>query len=257
MKTLKLVVLVSFCTFISCKKTNDYEVKEFEFAVYENAPMFIDEYMYDKEVRQAKRITVNDIEWFLIDWNKNGRFNDIGIDYFGVKSAFRKRPICEVLKQQNYLNHNLSTYLVDKESEFLIPKHVEYNPTNSLSYITEFIPLELGDGTLFNNSDFKKYNKTVIYFWATWCKPCLRTLDKVNKESELLNSKRINFIPIYYQSSHKDVEALFTENNYSFKPIGVSDRGALTYHLESMPTVYVFNSEGKLIAEDFELDMMN
>lgn len=249
-----IVAFIMHFFFSACNKSEKFDIEEFEFAVYEDAPIFSDEYMYDKEQRKAIKVSSDKLEWYLVDWNMNGIFNETGIDYYGVKSPFKQRPVCSLLEEKSYFNHNSKTYVIDEKTGFFESNITNENTTNTLNYITEFIPLELGNGTILKFDEFRKYEKTIIYFWATWCKPCLRTLEKVNNQLDSLKSEKVNFVPVYYQSSSSDVVELFQKNGYSFKPLEITDNTAIVYQINAMPTVYVFNSKGELVAENFDLD---
>lgn len=62
--------------------------------------------------------------------------------------------------------------------------------------IPDFELQSANDNSYYNLKDLKGENLTVIDFWATWCKPCISALPKLNKLSEEFKDKGVNFIGI-------------------------------------------------------------
>lgn len=254
MKKTFLIALILFGFLPSCTNPKPETVEIFEFAVYENKPIFIDEYLYDKEFKKSVKMTFEKTEWYLLDWNDNGIYNEVGIDYFGVKSPFKNRPIISILKEENYLNHNRKSYIIDKKTNFRRLKKTELRQENPISYISNFIPIELTDGTVLEKEILKGYDKTVIYFWATWCAPCVKKLEKIELTKEKLIADNINFVPIYYMCSFNAVKELNEKKGLNFAPKEVSELSSLNYQISGLPETYVFDKNGLLIAETFAVE---
>lgn len=242
-----------FSFFNSCKKSKSSVVEIFEFAVYDNEPIFVDEYLYKKENKNGIKFSSNDTEWYLIDWNNNGIYNDVGIDYYGVKSPFKRRPIVSLLEDVSILNHDEVTYTIESETNFRELKKSDFKPENSVSYISNFIPIELSDGTILESNILRDYEKTVIYYWATWCAPCIDKLEQIELNRKQLDVEKVNFIPIYYGCTYGDVIKLNEKKGLNFNPIEVSNRSAISYQIAGLPETYVFDKNGKLIAEKFSI----
>lgn len=253
-KTLIIILLISFGFLISCTESKNEDIEIFEFAIYDNVPLFVDEYLYTKETRNGIRLVSDQTEWYLIDWNNDGTFDEIGIDYYGVKSPFKRKPILAILKEQNVFNHNAKSYSIEKETRFREIIETELHPKNEISYISDFIPIILADGKILNSDILNNFDKTVIYFWATWCAPCVKKLEQVERLKNQLSDKRINFIPINYKSGLGSVLELNEKKNISFEPIEISERSALEYQVLALPETYVFDRNGKLIAEEFRIE---
>lgn len=227
-------------------------LKDFSFATFENKPIFIDEYLFEKETKKAIKFQTGASHWYLVDWNENGIFNELGIDYYGVKSPFKSRPILSILKKINILNHNGISYSLTQKSNF---KKLEINDSiqeSLISYITDFIPIELKGDEEIEKDLLGEYDKTVIYFWASWCRPCVEKLSYLETKKEELKQQNINFIPIYYKCSHNAVMEEIKKRKLSFNPIELSERSALSYQVGAVPEIYVFDRNGKLISETFE-----
>lgn len=254
MKKTIIIIFILFSFLNSCSNTKPETIESFKFAVYENKPVFEDEYLYGYETRKSVKKTYGKTEWYLLDWNNNGIFNEIGIDYYGVKSPFKNRPIVSILEETNSLNHNGITYSINEKTNFSELLKIDLNPENETSYISDFIPIELTDGTTLETNVLDGYDKTVIYFWATWCAPCINKLEEIETKKEQLKRNKINFIPIYYKCSFGDVVKLNKEKGLSFPPREVSNLTALSYQISALAEVYVFDKNGKLIAENFNLE---
>jgi len=109
----------------------------------------------------------------------------------------------------------------------------------------------LTDGTILEEDILKSYDKTVIYFWATWCAPCVSKLEEMEPLKEKLIADKINFVPIYYKCSFSAVKELNKEKGLNFDLKEVSEWSALSYQISGLPETYVFDQGGLLIAETF------
>jgi thiol-disulfide isomerase/thioredoxin len=254
MKKTHIIILLILGYLISCSKPKAVITENFEFAVYENEPVFVDEYLFDRENKNSIKLTSDKTVWYLLDWNKNGIYNEVGIDYYGVKSPFKNRPIISILKEKNYLNHNGQTYFIDKESNFRELIKTDFKVDNEISYISNFIPIELSDGKILTADILNGFDKTVIYYWATWCAPCVEKLEQIESIKGNLVSNKVNFVPIYHKTSYNSVKELNEKKGLSFDPKEVSDLSALNYQISALPETYVFDKDGILIAESFSVE---
>ncbi|WP_369674733.1 TlpA family protein disulfide reductase, partial [Nonlabens dokdonensis] len=219
MKKALIILFIFFICFYSCKNPEQNITVNFEFAVYDNEPIFVDEYLYKKEIKNGIRLSENQTEWYLIDWNGNGIYNETGIDYYGVKSPFKRRPILSLLGENSTLNHNEISYSIKSNSEYRKLNETIFEPQNRISYISSFIPIELSDGNTLISDNFINYDKTIIYYWATWCAPCVEKLEQVELNRKQLESKKINFVPIYYGCTYGDVIKLNEKKGLNFNTI--------------------------------------
>jgi len=254
MKKIFTIVLFLFGLMISCSNPKSETIESFEFAIYDDLPIFEDEYLYSKEFRKGLKFISDETEWYLIDWNQNGIYSEIGVDYYGVKSPFKNRPIVAILKEENFLKHNEKTFSIEKETNFRSLKVTSLKLDNKISYISNFIPIELTDGSVLENAILESYDKTVIYYWATWCAPCVKKLEQVENNRKQLERLNINFIPIYSGCHLNEVIELNEKKGFNFAPMEVSEKSAVSYQISGLPETYVFDKNGNLIAERFELE---
>ncbi len=248
-----ILIFLIFTVSISCKEKDISTTVEFSFATHENKPLFVDEYLFNKETKKGKKLNSRSTEWFLIDWNGNGKFDELGIDYYGVKSPFKSRPILSILKRKNTLNHNGISYYLKQKSGFTKLEMADSNTSSKVSYISNYIPIELAGGEKIEKDVLENSEKTVIYFWASWCRPCVEKLVYMETQKEELNKRNINFIPIYYKSSYASVREEINKRNLGIIPIELSEKSGQQYQVGALPETYVFNRKGELVGESFDL----
>lgn len=239
--------------FYSCRGQLQEEKVSFDFPVYNNEPMFADEYLYPKKQKNGIKISNNELEWYLIDWDENGKFNDIGTDYFGVKSPWRKNPITKKLSDTSYFRHDNELFMIMKSSNYLEAFFSTKKVATNISYISNYIPIELSNGTILDKSILKGHSITVIYFWASWCSPCIQNLIEITLSKNALSNHKINFIPIFYECSKESVLEIFKKKKLNFEPLELSEKSAILYQIYSLSQTFVFDEEGKLISEEFNV----
>jgi len=97
-------------------------------------------------------------------------------------------------------------------------------------------PVKIGDiapninitDTILNcPKDFTLKNKFIVLeFWATWCKPCLKAVPKLNLlEEKFSKNKNLVFLSITDESREKVMKTL---RNIHFKSIVISDQSGIT-----------------------------
>lgn len=93
-------------------------------------------------------------------------------------------------------------------------------------------------------------NKVVILnFWATWCRPCIVEMPSLNKLQTL--SSNLAILPII--SSSDDVSKTrsfyrrYKLNELDYF-IDETDLTTSSYKVQEVPTSYIFNKQGRLVA---------
>lgn len=92
---------------------------------------------------------------------------------------------------------------------------------------------------------------TIISFWATWCKPCLRELQAVNAElDEWQAATNVKLVAISTDDSRTRVRvpALVKSKNWQFE-IYVDANGDLqrSMNILSIPHTLILNASGEII----------
>lgn len=99
--------------------------------------------------------------------------------------------------------------------------------------------------------DLSKLKGNVVYldFWASWCKPCIKSFPWMKQMKTTYASQGLEIIAVNLDKNRKLAEA-FLENmdvnfQIAFDPKGDS---ATTYKLRGMPSSYLIGRDGKLYA---------
>jgi len=240
-KNMKYLILIIVATILSCEPNNinqGLKYSVFEFPVYNNEPLFEDEYLYEKQSKKCLTEKVNKIVVYHFDWNDNGIYKEYGVDYVGVKSSLENRPTIIKLDTINSIGINGINYVLKiQESGSDLSQDVNLLYAD-LSLINELTPMILGNGK--NYYPEIRSDSTVIYFWATWCRPCIETLKNINVQK--LSESGVKLIPIAYNCSGS--KEFLKENNLNFEDLIISEMSAEVYNIKSMPKQYtIFKSK--------------
>ena len=115
---------------------------------------------------------------------------------------------------------------------------------------TEIVDFELEDlsGATRRLSDFR--GKVVLLnFWATWCGPCRFEMPSMEKLHQRLNAKGLEIVAVNLQEDRSSVKQFVDEYGLSF-PVLLDTTGRIgaTYGARSIPTTYIVDREGFVIA---------
>lgn len=95
-------------------------------------------------------------------------------------------------------------------------------------------------------------NKYVILdFWASWCGPCMKEIPNFKRIHDLYSGKGLQIISISADANENDWLKALTGNNKRW--LNDLDRdGSICklYKVEYYPTIYLIDSEGKIVAKD-------
>jgi thiol-disulfide isomerase/thioredoxin len=115
---------------------------------------------------------------------------------------------------------------------------------------TEIVDFELQDlsGVSRRLSDFR--GKVVfLNFWATWCGPCRFEMPSMEKLYKRLKDEGLEIVAVNLQEDRSSVEQFVDEYGLSF-PVLLDTTGRIgaTYGARSIPTTYIVDREGLVIA---------
>lgn len=107
------------------------------------------------------------------------------------------------------------------------------------------LPTKAGEMSL------KDYKGRVVYldFWASWCKPCIKSFPWMQTLQETYRDQGLEVIAVNLDKN-RDLAEAFLEKvevgfTVAFDPIGDS---AKAYRLKGMPTSYLIDRKGNLVA---------
>ena len=99
--------------------------------------------------------------------------------------------------------------------------------------------------------DLSKLKGNVVYldFWASWCKPCIKSFPWMKQMKTTYASQGLEIIAVNLDKDRKLAEAFLKKMDVNFK-IAFDPKGdsATTYKLRGMPSSYLIGRDGKLYA---------
>jgi cytochrome c biogenesis protein CcmG/thiol:disulfide interchange protein DsbE len=101
------------------------------------------------------------------------------------------------------------------------------------------------DGTSWQLSRFVG-KPMLVYFWATWCPPCLDELP-ILKELSDQYADRVQFVGLAVDSPAQDVAKLVRAHDLRY-PIAAADHDTMdTWNAHSLPSSYLVDAKGQIV----------
>lgn len=95
----------------------------------------------------------------------------------------------------------------------------------------------------------KKY--VLIDFWASWCKPCRKEIPNLKQIYGKHNANGFDIVSISIDENEAQWKKAVEKEGLTWSNIRDTDKTiASKYHVASVPTMYIINGEGKLVAEN-------
>ena len=101
------------------------------------------------------------------------------------------------------------------------------------------------DGQTMSLTKMRDGKGAIVFFWATWCPHCRRTLSDINKGIETIRSKGIKVILVDVGEDAAAVRSYFQKNNMQFDCfLDENSAVAEQYQLIGVPTFFLLNKDG-------------
>jgi thiol-disulfide isomerase/thioredoxin len=101
-----------------------------------------------------------------------------------------------------------------------------------------------------NYEDLKGEKLTVIDFWATWCKPCLKSIPAINAIYEQYKDKGVSFISINCDGPRSIAKAGPISQSLKIQyPVllDIDSTVKTQLNLSAFPTLIIVNAKGKIV----------
>jgi thiol-disulfide isomerase/thioredoxin len=99
-------------------------------------------------------------------------------------------------------------------------------------------------------SDLKGEKLTVIDFWTTWCKPCIKAIPELNSIYENFNNKGVSFISINCDGPRSIAKAIPMSTSLKIVyPVllDINSDVKNQLNLSAFPTLIIVNAQGKIV----------
>ena len=116
-------------------------------------------------------------------------------------------------------------------------------------HIQKFLNYESPDEDLFKG-------KTIILeFWATWCKPCIKSIPHINNLVDKFGCDSVLFVSISKESPRKVEYLLKKKTLKSYVAIDLNGKTNINYKIRYIPKAFVIDSYGRIAWEGYPLGL--
>lgn len=214
-------------------------------------PVCEDEYLYIETVRNSVEINYqNEFKIVYLDWNKDGIFREKGVDYFAMKFPDGNLSCYHLVDYIDTVLFNDRVLALDHLKMEFIQIEGE-NKFVEKKFMTKFSSVLLYDTSALAMEGFE-FDDSVVYFYASWCGPCIEKLKIINDFKCDLTK---NFIPIALQSSQSSLDKIFSKEKFNFPLYIAAEKIGTDYEIRSFPTVFYIDSSFTITERANTLDV--
>lgn len=98
--------------------------------------------------------------------------------------------------------------------------------------------------------ELKGEKLTVIDFWATWCKPCIKAIPELNKVYEKFKDQGVSFISINCDGPRSIAKAVPMSNSLKIAfplLLDINSEVKNQLNLAAFPSLVIVNAAGKIV----------
>ena len=93
-------------------------------------------------------------------------------------------------------------------------------------------------------------NILMVDFWASWCIPCKRSFPWLNKINQTYKQSGLSVLGVNLDENREDADEFLNKVPAEFEIIfDPQGQHASYYELKAMPSSFIFDREGKLVAQ--------
>ncbi len=101
------------------------------------------------------------------------------------------------------------------------------------------------DGKEINLNQYRDGQKTIIFFWTTWCPNCHATMTRLNDQRDDLNKKQIKLLLVNFGERAQKIRAYVEKNRLGLDMIMDRDsRLVKPYGIIGVPTLFFIDENG-------------
>ncbi len=164
--------------------------------------------------------------------------------------------------EDNYIEYNPISQNLSKIKLTVSPNESENKTTPTTNQVGMIAPNISGINILNDEMiSLKKLKGKYVFldFWSTTCIPCIMEFPKIKEVFDKFSPKNIEIIGIVDVRGKTDIKEFITDKNVSWSTI--DDKNPQTiikgYSINSYPTTYLIDPNGKIIATDLRGDELN
>ena len=129
-----------------------------------------------------------------------------------------------------------------------LTRDTNYNTSSLINKETpEFKIISFDDSNFFTRDDIKKYDYTLINFWASWCGPCRLSLPALNQLKDQFKDRPVQFLAVSIDVVEEDAWDFLSRYSVDY-PVVIDTDGdiARLFEVNGMPSGFLVDADGKV-----------
>lgn len=128
--------------------------------------------------------------------------------------------------------------------------YLSFSSHRLTAQVSLHIDLKEINGTSYSLNDLKGQNLTVIDFWATWCKPCIKSIPKLIEISDQYKGDEVSFVGINVDSPRNAAKVRPFSKSLGINYPVLLDPDQELYGemlVSVLPTLFILNDKGEVL----------